>query len=322
MHPRPSPPAEGQPGLTVAVCTYCRPLALLRFIDSLRAQTRLPEYLVVADGSPDDATAHALRHDGVRGASTRGVLYLQAAPESRGLTRQRNLALQRTPTDLVAFFDDDVVLDPRCLEELEEVHRELGDGVVGVGAVINGQDEPFGSLWKLRRALGIVSDLTPGRYHRSGMSTPWQWQGPRPKWAEGDWLPGGATMWKTAAAREVGFWAGFGGYAQGEDLEFSLRIRPRGRLVLAGAARVDHRHEAGGRPDDYRLGYMALYNRYQIHRRGLSQRSWRDVAWFTYAWTIDTLLLGRHLLRIKYAAATVRQVAGRCAAAYDILRGR
>jgi GT2 family glycosyltransferase len=311
-----------EPGLTVAVCTYRRAGALLRFIESLRRQSRLPEYLIVADGSPDDATEDALRRDGGRGASTCGVLYVRAAPEARGLTRQRNLALERTPTQLVAFFDDDVVLDPRCLEEMERVHRELGDAVVGVGAVINGQDEPFGGLWRLRRALGIVSDLRPGRYHRSGMSTPWQWEGPRPQWAEGDWLPGGATMWRTAAAREVGFWPGFGGYAQGEDLEFSLRVRSRGRLVMAGAARVDHRHEAGGRPDDYRMGYMALYNRYQIHRRGLRPRRWRDVAWFTYAWTIDTLLLARHLLRGRYAAAATRQVAGRLAAAFDILRGR
>jgi hypothetical protein len=67
---------------------------------------------------------------------------------------------------------------------------------------------------------------------------------------------------------------------------------------------------------------MAIYNRYQIHRRGLSDRSWRDVVWFVYAWTLDTLMLCRNLLFPKRWAPTFRHLAGRLVAVADLSRGR
>jgi GT2 family glycosyltransferase len=153
------------------------------------------------------------------------------------------------------------------------------------------------------------------------MSIPW-FAGCVEALAEGDWLPGCAMMWKTAPARDLGFHEGFAGYAQGEDLDFSLRARRRGTLVMAGRARLQHLHETSGRPDHFRLGYMAIYNRYQIHRRGLSDRSWRDVVWFVYAWTLDTLMLCRNLLFPKRWAPTFRHLAGRLVAVADLSRGR
>jgi GT2 family glycosyltransferase len=129
-------------------------------------------------------------------------------------------------------------------------------------------------------------------------------------------------LWRTALARELGFHAGLDGYAQGEDLEFSLRARQRGRLLMAGAARVLHLHEPAGRPNAFRLGYMAIHNRYQIHRRGLPDRGWRDVAWFVYAWTLDTLLLVARLPLPGRAGPTAKEMAGRMRAAYDLLLER
>ena len=153
------------------------------------------------------------------------------------------------------------------------------------------------------------------------MSIPW-FVGRVNGLAEGDWLPGCAMMWKTGPARDVGFHEGFGGYAQGEDLEFSLRARRYGALVLASEARVQHLHEASGRPDHFKVGYMTIYNRYQIHRRGLSERGWRDVAWFVYAWTLDSLMLFRNLLFPKRWVPTIRHLAGRLVAVADLSRRR
>ena len=44
-------------------------------------------------------------------------------------------------------------------------------------------------------------------------------------------------MWRTAAARDVGFNEGFVRYCSGEDLEFSLRMKDKGRLVVIGSMR-------------------------------------------------------------------------------------
>jgi GT2 family glycosyltransferase len=154
------------------------------------------------------------------------------------------------------------------------------------------------------------------------MSTPWSLLPPGDGAIEGDWLPGCAMMWRTAPARRVRFNEGFAGYAQGEDLDFSLQMRREGRLVLARSARLRHLHAPHGRPDHARLGYMAIRNRYEIHRRGLADRTGRDVAWFVYAWSVDTLMLARHVVHPGRWGATLRQVGGRARAAFDLIRGR
>ncbi len=322
--PEGASPARGgavSAGVAVVICTYERPSSLARCIASLKGQTRKPDTLLVVDASRSAESERVLAGDRTLESAAGRVGYLRVAERDRGLTRQRNVALRRVTEDLVAFFDDDIVLGPTCLAAMEAVHRAHEDAVVGVGAMIEGQPESPNVLWRLRRALGIVPFLTPGRYCRSGMSIPWSFLRRDEGIAEGDWLPGGAVMWKTTAAREVGFNEAFAGYGQGEDLDFSLRVARHGRLLMACGARLQHLHEESGRPDPFRIGYMAIRNRYEIHRRGLSDRRTRDVLWFAYAWGLDSLLLLRHAFVPSRAAGVFRQLAGRARAAWELARG-
>jgi GT2 family glycosyltransferase len=238
----------------------------------------------------------------------------------RGLTKQRNFALAQASYDLIAFFDDDLVLSPDCLRRMESAHRSMPEAV-GVGGVIENKPSRQLLIWRLRRLLGIVPDLRAGRYVRSGFSTPWGIKRPEEGVSEGDWLGGGLTMWRTAPARAIGFNEEFSGYAQSEDLEFSLRVRHHGRLFTAWGARVVNASEEGGRPDDFKLGYMAIHNRYEIHKV-LPNRRRRDVAWFIYAWALDTLLMARYVFVPRQWGPKSKQVMGRFKASWDLLRGR
>lgn len=322
--PDPDEAAMLMAGLAVVVCTCQRPESLARLLQSLAAHDRRPDQLIIVDASSGDDTQRMLSSypDLEQLAAT--VLYFHVSGMLRGLTRQRNYALRWVTTDLVAFFDDDVVLLPGCLREMERVHRSLGDQIAGVGAFIRNQDWPPANtwLWHARVLLRLMPNLQPGRYHRSGMSTPWIFLPPTDGLVEGDWLPGCAMMWRTAVAREIRFCEDLTGYALGEDLDFSLRARSRGRLVVTGAAQVLHLLEPSGRPGWFQWGYMAIKNKYLIHRRALPDRTWRDVAWFIYAWVFDTLLLMRHLFAAGRRRAVLLQIAGRLKAAYDLLRDR
>jgi GT2 family glycosyltransferase len=298
------PTASLEPGFSVAVCTYRRPQSLIRLLDSVAAQEKPPRQLVIVDASPDDTTERAVTAWASERASTHCLLYFRVTGGLRGLTRQRNFALTHVHTDLVAFFDDDIVLQPGCLGAMEAAHRTQPD-VVGVGAVITNSDPHPDALWRVRRLLLLVPSLEAGRYFASGVSTPW-WTGRlgMEGMAEGDWLPGGATMWRTKAARDTGFVEDFSGYCSGEDLEFSLRVAGRGRLVMAGGARVEHLHEPGGRPDEAALGYAVVRNHHRIHAATWGAHSRRAELWFVYAIVAEGLLQAIHLLRPGHVRET------------------
>ena len=310
-------------GVAVAICTQQRAESLKRFLTSLAAQDRRPDELIIVDASEDDATKQMLdQFDGIATIAGR-FLYFRVSGGLKGITRQRNFALNSATTDLIAFFDDDVELMPGCLREMERVHREAQQPVAGVGAFMRNQAWPLADswVWRVRRQLRLVANLQPGSYHRSGISIPWNLPS-LDGLIEGDWLPGCAMMWKTAIAREIRFYEGFGGYAQGEDLEFSLRARRHGKLLVSGAAHVIHYYESSGRPQHFTKGYMSIYNRFQIHRRTLPDRSWPDIAWFAYALALDTLLLGRYIVVPSQWNAILLQVTGRLKAVYDIIAKR
>lgn len=306
-------------GVAVVVCTYKRPQSLRRFLDSLKQQT-LPAFeCLIVDASPDDASEWQVRAWLDEGASVESMRYYRVCGSLKGLTRQRNLALRQTRSELVAFFDDDIVLDAGCLAALEAAFRHHGPSLAGAGAFIVNQMREPNWLWRWRHRLRMVGSLEPGTYQRSGMSIPWGFLPEGTDLREGDWLHGGAAMWVTAWVRQVGFFEGFGGYAQSEDLEFSLRIRRLGKLMTVRGARLWHLHDEGGRPEYFKLGYMAIRNRYYIHQQHLVNRTWRDVAWFAYAWTLDTLMLSRVVVRPGMFMATLLEITGRLKAAWDLV---
>jgi GT2 family glycosyltransferase len=308
-------------GCTVAVCTYRRPAALSRLLDSVLAQDRLPDEVLIIDASPDDATEHVVLEHPLRERLRDRLSYIRVTGALRGLTRQRNVALSVAATDLIAFFDDDIVLDPQCIAELERAHRDDATRA-GVGAHIQGEWTPIPLLWRMRRALRIVPTLEPGVYCRSGFSIPWAFLPPGDDLVRGDFLPGGAVMWRTALARTLAFNERFTGYGSAEDLEFSLRIAAHGALVMHRGARLHHLHDDSGRPDDYQLGYTSTQNAYHIHRTCLRGRTWRDAAWFWYAFVMDSALRSLNLVRPPVARHARRFLRGRFRFMLDLWTGR
>ena len=284
-------------GLTVCVCAFQRPDSLARFLDSLPDQDLKPDRLVIVDASPDGRVEQRVETYPKLDTLAHEVLYFHVGGIYQTLTCSRNYALRWVSTDLMVFFDDDIVLQPGALSEMVRVHRQYGDDVVGVGAHDRHGIKPPTTLWKVRRWFGIVSTLQPGRYNRSGVSVPWVFQPATDQTVSGDWISGCAMMWKTSIVRQVKFNEDFGGHSTGEDLDVSLRMGRHGKLMLAGSAHVLHLPDRAGRPNSYRIAYAGIRNAYDIHRRCLPQRSWIDECWFMYAYGMDTLLRSLTFLR-------------------------
>jgi GT2 family glycosyltransferase len=100
------------PGMSVIVATRDRPEPLGRCLSSL-LRSEYPEFeIIVVDNAPADDTAEAL----VRGAFQGRVRYVREPVA--GLGRAHNAGLARARGPVVAFTDDDTLVDPDWLSAL------------------------------------------------------------------------------------------------------------------------------------------------------------------------------------------------------------
>ena len=311
-------------GLTLVVCTFMRPDSIERLLNSLFDQSSHPVMLIVVDASTNNLTEHTVReiilmHDKLVRISFI-IQYFRVAGSLRGLTRQRNFALAFVKTDLVAFFDDDIVFESDCLKELESAIRR-SDDVVGVGARILDEDIKPGLFWNSLHWLRAMPDLKPGRYHRSGLIAPLRLLGDHQNEMDVDRLPGCCMLWYTNLARNQRFNEFFCDYSQSEDLEFSLRTARYGRLIISGKAQVRHLHATQGRLDQIRLGRMGVVNRHFIHRTTLPNRQWQDVLSFIYAQILYVLFTTLSMFLQRRFSDGLRYAWGALLGVRDILRG-
>ncbi len=183
-------------------------------LESVLAQTRLPDEIVVvddasADGSPDIATELGVR-----------VVRL---PENRGVSAARNAGAESTTGDVIFFLDSDVALRPDAVANAVEIlERDPGCGCVhGVydtePLIDDGPVEWYRLLhqvhWR-RRHLGEVNSVV---------------------------------FALAAIRREVMLAAGRldEGLRDSEDVEYSSRLAVRTRIVLTDT--VVGRHDEGHR---------------------------------------------------------------------------
>lgn len=115
--------------LTVAICTKDRPANLARCLNSLLPlQSPNAFAIVVVDNAPSDDRTQTL----VSGFPT--VRYVREPKP--GLNFARNRALKAANTELLAFLDDDVVVDRQWLKGLMTAWAENPDGAAFTGLVL------------------------------------------------------------------------------------------------------------------------------------------------------------------------------------------
>jgi GT2 family glycosyltransferase len=258
---------DGFEDCVLAVPTYCRPAILTRLLERIVELPDRPAEIVVVDGSPNNDVGNALT-DWAKGRELPYELVYVKSPA--GLTLQRNVSIDAIEgREFVFFLDDDCLPEPGYFRHIRQVFlddkaREIG-GVRGF--LTNGIHLELTRLWKLRIALGLATRGEPGKYYDSGTSGSWNavptFSGIRPV----DVLAGGASGYRREVFSKHRFSQFFYGYAQGEDLEFSCRIRHDWKLMVCGDAFVDHNHADGGRPAGFARGRMAMRNRYFIWKR-------------------------------------------------------
>ena len=223
---------------------------LARALESLRAQTREVDVVVVDNGSHDGSdTMVAERFPEVT---------LLRLGENLGFGRALNRAVAAHPGDPLILLNNDAEAEPTFVEALLE---RIGEGVDSVAGVLVQEHDP-----DLVDSAGVVADRTlMGFDHLHGEPLTTVVRAPDPLGPTG-----GAALYRHAAFTTVG---GFDDriFLYSEDLDLALRLAARGgRCRLAGEARALHAYSASlGAASGAKYARTGWARGYMLHRYGV-----------------------------------------------------
>lgn len=220
--------------ITAVIPTRSRAADLEQAVLSLCAQTRLPDELIVIDQSPDNAPRERV----LRVLSTRSrgmnVDYVHD-PGIAGLVAAKKAAVARAHGDIVCFLEDDVVLEPHYVENIERGFTRNPEMIGSCGIVSN--LPPLPPLY-----FRLFHFFHRGIFHDPRVGVTGVMTGSGHPLIRSEYLSGGLSAYRREAFETVPFDVQNGFFAL-EDVDFSTRVaRAFGaRLYINPNARLEHR---------------------------------------------------------------------------------
>lgn len=219
--------------ISVIIPTKNRPQDLLKAVASIIAQNRLPDELILVDQSDSDASRPEIGEMmGNAGGSVRlNHIY---DPRIRGLVDAKRVGALNASGDIVYFLEDDIILEPDYIEQIEQGFANHPKMVGCCGIITNSLPKPVGYEFIFHLFhRGIFRDIRVGLFGCfSGRGHPL---------IASDFLSGGMSAWR----REVFFAVPFdvdSGFHMFEDIDFSTRVAKHfnSQLYINPNARLEH----------------------------------------------------------------------------------
>lgn len=293
--------SRGVPSVVVCIATAGRPQQAELTVLRLAALHPAPDAIVVAPATPQDFDAAAV--DGRLG----GIPLQVVTPARKSLTVQRNAILASLPADrydVVLFLDDDFYPARDYIGQLASLFREdpslvavtgrpAVDGISGPGL---SHAEAMAVIERLDAAVDAPARVgdTYGTY--------------------------GCNMgFRHATIQQMGlrFDESLPLYGWLEDIDFSRRLAPQGRICVAAQLRGVHLGVKGGRGSGLRLGYSQVVNPLYCVRKGSMSAG--------YAWKH---VLGNLAMNVTKSVRPepwvdrVGRLRGNLIGMHDLLRGK
>ncbi|MBC2665167.1 glycosyltransferase family 2 protein [Novosphingobium flavum] len=237
--------AGGELTVAVVIASLGRPDLIDRMIERMARQTVLPAVLLFSVTAAADLPEGFAETDRVKAVFGR-----------KGLPRQRNAALDWLGGgyDIVVFFDDDYVPSLLSVEKVAGFFRAHADVVGATGLVL--ADGINTSGIGAEEAMRIVAE------HDDRGDFPCEIREDRIG------LYGCNMAYRGAAIGPTRFDERLALYGWQEDIDFSMALRPRGRLVMTPAFAGVHQGVKHGRTPGLRLGYSQVINPVYLAAKG------------------------------------------------------
>lgn len=218
--------------ISAVIPTKNRSVDLLKAVESIRGQVRLPDELIVVDQSDSDTSRATIQSMVDAAGDSMHLIYIYD-PEITGLVDAKREAVSHSSGDIVCFLEDDVVLEPGYIHEMERSFDAHPEMVGCCGVVTNLPDLPTGYVRFFHLFhCGIFHDPRVGVH---GYVTE-----NHDAMIPSCYLSGGTSAFRRAVFEKVPFDLA-NGFFMLEDIDFSMRatrvfgnrffINPRARLA-------------------------------------------------------------------------------------------
>jgi GT2 family glycosyltransferase len=252
--------------VSVIVPTIGRPASLARLLASLANQTAVVQEVIVADASGTSETDVIISEPRWLAAGLRVRRIVVSPPNA---VRQRQAAIDVSKGDFLLMLDDDVVLEPACVQQMLSL-LQSNPKIVGVTADFNNQtwSQPtpcwyFYLRHVLRLPVGAWQGKVIGPLLRFGYN-------PVPACPQPmQWLGSGNSLVRRSAYFSAGGFSDFFLYrcTINEDVDLGIKLARVGAILFCPAARMAHHHAPGGRVSMAVAAEDDLYNRFLVLRR-------------------------------------------------------
>lgn len=276
---------------SVIICTRNRINDLVNALGSIQRQTVSPGELIIVDSSTDpvDTTQEFKHIFNEHNFPCTRLVYKHTEP---GLTYQRNRGIELSTGEVLYFFDDDVLLEPSYLAEMQKIFDKQPDVGGGMGTIT--PMEPFCHNWNitLRKFFLLQRDYSSGKFTFSGM----------PTHAYGtehfrmvEVLGGCCMAFRRKALEKHKFDENLRFYGYMEDCDISWRVSREYPLFYNPAARLQHLNSPLNRDKVIENRAMLVRNYTYLFFKNVFPH--RRLALLGYCWSIIGLFIEALLLR-------------------------
>jgi len=261
--------------VSAVIPTRNRSQPLSRTLESLAQQSVQPVEMVVIDGSTDDSTQY-LCQSKMSGLITK-IKYYRAS--EIGAATQRNQAMIHTSQNVIWLMDDDILLEPDCLNRLWTA-LQSDPSIGGVNAMITNQRYlPPGQISRrLFQFLHGHSDNSyAGKCIGPALNLLPEDNPNLPEIVPVEWLNTTCTLYRKEALPEPLFPDNFTGYSLMEDVTLSLMVGKKWKLSNARTARIFHDSQPGEHKSNVAvIAKMELVNRHYVMTSILNRSQFSD----------------------------------------------
>ena len=272
--------------ISAIVPTIGRVDSLNALLESLAAQTQSVHEVIVA--SADQHTCDLVNNTNWDAAGLAVQCVVVSPPNA---VRQRLAAINIARGDNLLLLDDDVVLEPHCVQHMLGL-LDTNQGAVAVTADFSNQTWPDPTrIWQfyLRHFLKLDREQWQGRVVGPLLRFGFNPVPPSPQPME--WLGSGSSLVRRSAFLRVGGFSDFFLHrcTINEDVDLGLKLGRAGRIMFCPEARMAHHHAPGGRVTKFLAAEDDLFNRYFILRRTLGNHFLRAFGLVVLYFGVETM---------------------------------